>query len=359
MKENSVLFRYYQNLNPFWKNAALYSFVFSIIAWANYTFMRYRVVENALFSLLPDAGTIMMYLWLILFFDEFLYILKSFDSLAVIIRKIKMFSFAFIALYALMAFALLINRTSITPVTIKSSKIVSLSSPRSGEFNYGKMTVEGWDDKSTTRNILLTSREATDLYAGEDVEIVTRKGVLFLDRVLEVRRDMEKFYTKMLKAAPDSKVAIRGLIDINAQKSRFDEAVKWYGTYIAKFPDDDKVGYGLGWRLVEGKRFGEATVVLKKVIETDRDYDNLYFLGYALAWAGMKYEAEKYLREATELDPTDFRAFYSLGYVYNDTGRYEKAKESWSMVLRLMPRFPEVENNLKTIEQRIKAAGRH
>jgi Flp pilus assembly protein TadD len=91
-------------------------------------------------------------------------------------------------------------------------------------------------------------------------------------------------------------------------------------------------------------------------IKTDNSknyHDVLYMLGYALAWAGEKDEAEKYLIEATELDPTDYRAFYSLGYVYRDTSRYERAKEAWAKVLKLFPNFPEVGNNIRSIEKLI------
>ncbi len=81
-----------------------------------------------------------------------------------------------------------------------------------------------------------------------------------------------------------------------------------------------------------------------------RDYETLYLYGYALAWANKKFDAEKYLSEATLLDPTDYRAFYSLGYVYRDTGRPAEAKKAWQTVLKLMPHFPEIENRLRSLK---------
>jgi tetratricopeptide (TPR) repeat protein len=157
----------------------------------------------------------------------------------------------------------------------------------------------------------------------------------------------------MLQVDPDSKTAIKGLTVAYSKRNQLEEALKWYGIYTARYTNDDNVGFNWGCRLVEGRQYSQAVTVLSKAIEENRTYKNLYMLGYALAWAGEKYEAEKYLREASEIDPTDFSAFYSLGYVYYDTGRYTQAKEAWSTVLTLMPHFPEVESNLKMVEKKI------
>jgi cytochrome c-type biogenesis protein CcmH/NrfG len=59
------------------------------------------------------------------------------------------------------------------------------------------------------------------------------------------------------------------------------------------------------------------------------------------------------LTEATELDPADYRAFYSLGYVYRDTRQFTQARQAWETVLTLIPNFPEVEANLRDIEQHL------
>ena len=103
-----------------------------------------------------------------------------------------------------------------------------------------------------------------------------------------------------------------------------------------------------GMPLPKGRDIGE---IGKEIPSTYVPARNTIFLSYALAWAEEKDEAEKYLILATELDPTDYRAFYSLGYVYRDTGRYPKAKEAWAKVLQLLPNFPEVENNMKSLKK--------
>jgi tetratricopeptide (TPR) repeat protein len=330
-----------------------YPVVFTIVFWANSIFTHYRVTGNAIFTIMPAIGAITMYLWIIFFADEFLHFLESYRRITFVIKKLKIVSFITVCLYAIMASALWLNGTSLEPVITKTTKIISISNVNAGAFQYRRLTVTPWDNAPDNMNILLTDKDEAGLYTGQDVEIFLRKGILSLHRVLEIRRDMEKYYFKMLQAAPDSKVAMGGLIILYSKRNEFDLALEWYDKLLTKFPVESDIGFDLGGRLIDAKRYRQAVMVLRKVLEVRRDYDVLYMLGYALAWAGEKEEAEKYLIEATELDPTDYRAFYSLGYVYRDTGRYEKAKEAWAKVLKLLPNFPEVENNIRSIDKTI------
>jgi hypothetical protein len=351
-----TILRYYKNLSPIRRITVTYGAVFSLVGWANYTFVRYRITGNALLSLLPDTGVFLMYLWIILFFDEFLYVLQTRNSLAAAIKKIKEVSFVIIAIYALTALVLRINGISFLPTTTKSAKLIVISKPYRGSGHFGKVTVQDWDDANGRRDILLASRDEASLFNGENVEVELRRGILGFERIIEVRKDMVKFYTKMLQVDPDSKNAIKGLTIAYSRRNQLEDALKWYGVYTERFTHDDNIGFNWGIRLIEDRQYSHAVTVLRKVIEKNRTYKNLYLLGYALAWAGEKYEAEKYLREAAKIDPTDYSAFYSLGYVYYDTGRYSQAKEAWSTALLLMPNFPEIESNLKMVEKKIAAA---
>jgi tetratricopeptide (TPR) repeat protein len=340
-------------MNLVLKYALTYPVVFAVVLWGNSIFMHYRVTGNIIFSIMPFIGAMTMYLWLIFLADEFLHFLGSYGPITSIIKKLKILSFVVICLYAIIASALWLNGISLEPVITQTTKIISISNVNTGTFHYRRLTVAPWHNAIDNRNILLTDKDEAGLYTGEEIEIFTRKGILSLHRVLEIHRDMEKYYFKMLKAAPDSKVAIGGLINLYSKRNEFDLALEWYDKLITKFPVESDIGFDLGSQLIDAKRYRQAVIVLRKVLEVRRDYDVLYMLGVALAWAGEKDEAEKYLIEATELDPADYRAFYSLGYVYRDTSRYEKAKEAWVRVLKLFPNFPEVENNIRSIEKLI------
>jgi tetratricopeptide (TPR) repeat protein len=348
-----TVLRFFNNLSPIRKIVVMYGVIIAIVGWSNYTFIHYRITGNAILSLLPDTGLFILYIWIILFIDEFLQVLQSRSSLVAIVSKIKKISVVIITIYALMACVLRINGISFVPTTTRSTKFIS-SSYR-GPGNFGKMIIQDWADTSRRRTILLASRDEANLYPGENVEVILRRGILGLQRIVEVRKDLVKFYTKMLEVDPESKAAIKGLTVAYSQRNQLEEALKWYGIYTERYTNDDNIGFNWGCRLIEDRQYRQAATVLSKVIEKNRTYKNLYLLGYALAWAGEKYQAEKHLREATELDPTDFSAFYSLGYVYYDTGRYPQAREAWSTVLKLMPHFPEVESKLRMVEKKIAA----
>ncbi len=335
----------------FLKYFLTYPVVFTVVLWGNSIFAHYRIIGNVIFTLMPLVAALTMYLWIIFLADEFLHFLESHGPILFMIKKLKIGSFILICFYALIASALWLNGISLEPVITKTTKIISISSVNTGTFNYRHLTVAPWDNEMATRNILLTDADEADLYTGEDTEIFVRKGILSFNRVLEIRPDMEKYYFKMLQAAPDSKVAIGGLINLYSKRNEFDLALEWYDKLITKLPAEYEIGFDLAGKLVDAKRYRQAVIVLRQVVEVKKDYDVLYMLGYALAWAGEKEEAEKYLLLATELDPTDFRAFYSLGYVYRDTARYPKAKEAWAKVLQLLPNFPEVQNNMKSLEK--------
>jgi len=340
-------------MNLFLKYVLTYPVVFTVVFWGHSTFMHYRIIGNVIFTIMPLVGVMAMYLWLIFLADEFLHFLQHSRPITFVIKKVKILSFLIICFYAIIASALWLNGISLEPVMTKTTKILSMSNVDTGTFHYCRVTVSAWDADTGTKDIFLTDKDEAGIYTGEDAEIFIRKGILSFDRVLEIRRDMENYYFKMLKVAPDSKVAIGGLINIYSKRNEFDLALEWYDKLVIIFPVEYEIGFELAGKLIDAKRYRQAVNVLRKVSEAKKDYEVLYMLGYALAWAGAKDEAEKYLIEATELDPTDHRAFYSLGYVYRDTGRYEKAKENWVKVLKLLPNFPEVQNNIKSIEKSI------
>jgi tetratricopeptide (TPR) repeat protein len=223
-----------------------------------------------------------------------------------------------------------------------------------GAMRYQSLELRTGGASDGTVYVLRTHRDPSELYVGEDVELLIQRGILSLERVLEVDHDHEKYSLKMLAAAPDSKVALANLIEIYSAKGEFEKAAVLFERLHEKYPDVWEMGVTLGFQLVDAKKFRQAADVFRKVVGARREYEALYGLGYALAWSGQKNEAAVYLKEATELDPTDFRAFYSLGYVYRDTGRYAEAKREWSRVLELIPHFPEVQSNLRSIESRIR-----
>jgi Flp pilus assembly protein TadD len=177
--------------------------------------------------------------------------------------------------------------------------------------------------------------------------LIIRRGVLGLSRVLRIHQDMEKYYLRMLEVAPEARVALEALVGLYAGDGKFAQAIAWDTTLRTRYPDEYETTLHLGKQLTDAKRFAEAITILRQAAGISREYEVLYALGYALAWGREREEAAQILREATVVDPTDWRAFYSLGYVYAALGRVPEAKAAWTTVLELLPNFPEVEQNLR------------
>lgn len=353
MNKLSEISRGYIDLAPSRRAFLLYGLVFVVITCSRYSFLRFRIPLFELGSILPDTGVFLCYLWIILFLDEFLVLFGKSGLFSRFVKTVKRASLYVIAVYALVALLLAINGISIQQVSIVPARIVAKSKHKYWASSYGSILVEEQGATRVRREILLFFPSETQLFVGEDVEIVMRKGIFFCNRVLAVRRDMEKYYGKMLKAAPDSLVALKGLVLVCSEQGRFDEAKKWYSLYAGKNSDEDGIGTTLSRRMIDAGQYAQSAQFLEELIRKDRGYENLYTLGYALAWAGDKDGAAAYLHEAVKLDPTDYRALYSLGYVYMDTGQLTAAKKAWEAVLALTPHFPEVEKNLRKIDREL------
>jgi Flp pilus assembly protein TadD/O-antigen ligase len=62
--------------------------------------------------------------------------------------------------------------------------------------------------------------------------------------------------------------------------------------------------------------------------------------------AGRQSEAQLLLQKAVELNPWAMQAFYKLGYVYGQTGRFERALEAYKRAEALSPGFERIQYNL-------------
>jgi tetratricopeptide (TPR) repeat protein len=254
-----------------------------------------------------------------------------------------------IVLYGATALALWVNGMDHSPAVSQKTKIISSSVINLGLFSYRQLSVAGWNGAPGPKKILSEDKDGSALQAGADIEITSAPGVLSLNRVLEIKPDREKFYMNMLKAAPDSQIALAALVDIHSRRKEFEKALEWFDKLQATYPREAGIGKDLAVRLIDSRRYEQAAHVLEKLLEAERDYEALYLLGCTLARAGKKAEAERYLQEAAGLDPSDFRAFQSLGYLYRDAGKKEEAKASWTRVLELFPNFVEAKKNIEAM----------
>ena len=185
-----------RNSNPFLKYYSRYVVIFGILFWADYSFLKYRILSNTFFYLLPIIGTITMYLWFVFISDEFLDVIKSRGKLVLIVKRVKRLSIIFIISYGLAALVLWINGISASPVRMTFGSVSSLEDTNLGLIRFQWATVVLKGRQKLIRDIVLTSDEKSYLYAGMDIKLVIRKGILGLDRILEVDRDDETYYLK-------------------------------------------------------------------------------------------------------------------------------------------------------------------
>lgn len=335
--------------NPVCRYRLTYAAVLGLVVWSTRVCTAYRVLGYPLVAVLPVVGTLAGYLWAILLANELLWLFPADPRLAQVIHRVKWGSLLVIGAYGGLAVGHWVNGESRDPVVSLPARITSIRDVNLGAVAYRAMALESVEGRQA---ILGNASDQWDLYAGQDVRLTVRRGRLGLRRVLQVHGDMEKYYLRMLQVAPGARVALERLVGIYADRGDFARAMEWDDTLRTRYPDEYETTLHLGERLTDAKRFQDAIRVLRKAAAVSQEYDVLYALGYALAWGGSRDEAAQYLEKATEVDPTDWRAFYSLGYVYSGLGKYPEAKAAWGKVLQFLPHFPEVEQNLRALNAR-------
>jgi Flp pilus assembly protein TadD len=92
--------------------------------------------------------------------------------------------------------------------------------------------------------------------------------------------------------------------------------------------DHPNVLYYLGRLDVEDRNFEGAIQNLGKAAAKPPFPDTAYYLGFAYFKHGDLPPAEKWLKEAARLNPSDSRVLYQLGFVYRKEGHEEDARET-------------------------------
>lgn len=121
-----------------------------------------------------------------------------------------------------------------------------------------------------------------------------------------------------------------------------EEARREFEAVRREVGDHPNVLYYLGrLDLTEGK-FEDAIRKLSEAAAQPPFSDTAYHLGFAYFKQGDLPSAEKWLREAAQLEPQDARAQYQLGLLYRKEGREEEAKKTLARSEELRQRDAEV-----------------
>lgn len=95
--------------------------------------------------------------------------------------------------------------------------------------------------------------------------------------------------------------------------------------------DHPNVLYYLGRLDIEDRNFFGAIQNLSQAVVQPPFPDTAYYLGFAYFKQGDLPNAEKWLKEAEQLNPRDSRVPYQLGFVYRKEGREEDAQKSLTL----------------------------
>src|SRR5579864_4459699 len=138
--------------------------------------------------------------------------------------------------------------------------------------------------------------------------------------------------------AADSSLVLRARFPLAValfESHQIDEARREFETVRQEAGDHPNVLYYLGRIDIEQLNFPGAIQELKKAAAKPPFPDTAYYLGFAYLKQGDLVNAEKWLKDAEQRNPSDSRIPYQLGIVYRKEGLEDKAKQSVALSQRL------------------------
>lgn len=112
------------------------------------------------------------------------------------------------------------------------------------------------------------------------------------------------------------------------EQHKSDEARREFEIVQREVGEHPNVLYYLGRLDLENRSFDKAIRNLNQAVVKPPFPDTAYYLGFAYFKQGELTAAEKWLKEAAQLNPRDARIPYQLGLVYRQQGHEEEAKKA-------------------------------
>ena len=112
------------------------------------------------------------------------------------------------------------------------------------------------------------------------------------------------------------------------EQHEFDEARREFEIVQREVGEHPNILYYLGRLDLENRAFESAIQNLNEAVVKPPFPDTAYYLGFAYFKQGDLTAAEKWLKEAAQLNPRDARIPYQLGVVYRKQGHEEEAKKA-------------------------------
>jgi tetratricopeptide (TPR) repeat protein len=149
------------------------------------------------------------------------------------------------------------------------------------------------------------------------------KNERYPEAVVEFRAALEQDPTLVMRARFPLAVALYEQRDYPAARTEFEKVRNDAG-------DQPGIYYYLGRIDQEQQNYKGAIALLTKAAAKPPFPDTAFYLGIAYLKNGDEADAEKWLKQATQVDSKDSRAFYQLATLYRKQGRTEEANAAFA-----------------------------
>lgn len=182
---------------------------------------------------------------------------------------------------------------------------------------------------------------------GKATDIQAALGVAMRHQAAGRLPEAASICRKVLRAAPDSHVALHLLGHIAERTGKFESAAELFTQALASKPDDVDVHCGLGGVLKKQGKLDDAVVSYQNALAIDPDSTTAHYsLAGALKDLGRLDDAVASYRQALQLKPDYVEAHSNLGTTLNALGRPDEALECYRQAVAVRPDHPALHSNL-------------
>ncbi len=321
--------------------------------------LNYRVPSRFLFLFLPWIGVALSVLGFTLLIKQLLTGIPAHHPFRQALHWIEWCAYLLIWVFVLASLFLYANGKLDHSLPVnQSSEILTISGGQIDlglKIPYAWVRLRSWGDPDRTERLLLKRGEQRILWGGQPVVVQIRHGYFGIPWAFRIEPDEEKYNLEILKLAPTALTAWKRLINFYLDHQRWKEAGATAHDYLKVYPSDDDFALEVGSILNGADQYDVGIPFLDYVVQRRPTYEAYQLLGAALSHQGQKTRAAEVLKESIQINPDSWEAYYRLGYIYNDIGRYKEAAAMFEKVLERQPHFPEIEKQLADLRQRVAA----
>lgn len=209
--------------------------------------------------------------------------------------------------------------------------------------------LRSWDDRATSRRVLLYPQEARTLWGGQPVLVSFRPGFFHQPWVVSIEADEERQLRAVLSAIPNAAQVWRRLVDFYIRQNRYDDAVTAGTEYLRLYPNDVDFALHLGGALFNVNLHPRAVPLVEPFLTRHPTVELQRLLGFAMFRAGRKSEGAALMQKAIEQRPDDVQSYYVLGYAYFYAGDMAGALPWFERLLQIAPNYPEIQERVRAI----------